>query len=249
MTPDRPAYLDAKPPKATVTQLPGTVPAQVAVQPPGTRKYTALKGLDLERIELQYRGGLQTVREIGRDHGVTHGRIVQLAKQFGWTQDVAARARHRAAEILAQPEPEPRAPNPHIEPAVNSATDAIVRVRLAHRRSIDKQRELVDTLTAEVQALTSNKSLRRLIQEAENEEDAGKLKALSLAIDRAQGLANRATVLKTLVEAQKALIALERQAYDLDGAPDDSNSRPPPDRSMTPAEMYRWMARNRGKVA
>lgn len=244
-TPERPAYLDAKPPTATVTQLPGTAPSS----PPGKPRLTRGKGVDLERLEAEYRAGLLSMREIAAMHGISHGRVVQIAKEYGWLRDVAARARHRAAEILAQPE---LPPNPHVGQALDAATAAIVTVRKEHRKAISLQRGLVDVLVAETIALTHDKGLRRLIQEARaaaSGDDDARLKAMEAAVERAAALSSRANVTKTLVDAQKTLIGLERQAYDLDAIADDpSGNRPPPDRSLTPAEMYRWMVRNRGKT-
>ncbi|TPG76325.1 hypothetical protein [Pseudomonas arsenicoxydans] len=60
------------------------------------------KYIDWERIELDYRAGLFTLREIAAQHDVTHGAINKRAKRDGWTRDLAERIRSKADELVSK---------------------------------------------------------------------------------------------------------------------------------------------------
>ena len=47
------------------------------------------KPTDWERIELDYRAGIKTLRQIGEEHGITHGAINKRAKRDGWERDLS----------------------------------------------------------------------------------------------------------------------------------------------------------------
>ncbi len=42
---------------------------------------------DWERIALDYRAGIKTLRQIAEEHGITHGAINKRAKRDGWERD------------------------------------------------------------------------------------------------------------------------------------------------------------------
>ena len=46
---------------------------------------------DWERIELDYRAGVKTLRQIAEEHGITHGAINKRAKRDGWARERVAR--------------------------------------------------------------------------------------------------------------------------------------------------------------
>ena len=47
---------------------------------------------DWERIELDYRAGIKTLRQIADEHGITHGAINKRARRDGWERDLSVRA-------------------------------------------------------------------------------------------------------------------------------------------------------------
>lgn len=47
---------------------------------------------DWERIELDYRAGIKTLRQIAEEHGITHGAINKRAKRDGWERDLSSAA-------------------------------------------------------------------------------------------------------------------------------------------------------------
>jgi len=44
---------------------------------------------DWERIELDYRAGIKTLRQIADEHGITHGAVNKRAKRDGWERDLS----------------------------------------------------------------------------------------------------------------------------------------------------------------
>ena len=49
-------------------------------------------GADWERIELDYRAGVKSLREIASEHGITEGAIRKRARRDGWERDLSVRA-------------------------------------------------------------------------------------------------------------------------------------------------------------
>ena len=53
---------------------------------------SAARIIDWERIELDYRAGIKTLRQIAEEHGITHGAVNKRAARDGWQRDLAVRA-------------------------------------------------------------------------------------------------------------------------------------------------------------
>ena len=49
------------------------------------------KVVDWERIELDYRAGIKTLRDIAQEHGITHGAITKRSKRDDWVRDLTAK--------------------------------------------------------------------------------------------------------------------------------------------------------------
>jgi hypothetical protein len=73
---------NAKAAKPATTKTP---PKQTA-KPTGKAAKPAAP--DWERIELDYRAGVKTLRQIAAEHGITHGAINKRAKRDGWERDL-----------------------------------------------------------------------------------------------------------------------------------------------------------------
>jgi hypothetical protein len=54
---------------------------------------------DWDRIELDYRAGIKTLREIADEQGITHGAINKRAKRDGWVRDLSAKIRAKAPAV------------------------------------------------------------------------------------------------------------------------------------------------------
>lgn len=198
---------------------------------------------DWEGIERDYRAGVLSVREIGAAYGVSHTAIQKRARRDGWERDLLAKVRAKAdakvakAAVASVVSKEDKATEAAI---VEANADVIAKVRLAHRTDINKARGLAMTLLAELEHQTGNQDLYENLFELLNDpEDEGGNQAAKdrqnkrlEAFQRAMSLGNRTKTMKDLADTLKSLIALEREAYSIDGKGGEQQPGDP----LSPAE-------------
>jgi len=49
------------------------------------------KKIDWDRIEVDYRAGIKTLRDIAAEHSISHGAITKRCKRDGWVRDLTAK--------------------------------------------------------------------------------------------------------------------------------------------------------------
>jgi hypothetical protein len=160
------------------------------------------KSIDWERVEIDYRAGTLSVREIGAKYGVSHTAVGKHASAGEWTRDLKAKIKARADAKVSKAMVSTEVAmatkvteNLRIE--VESQVQA--RIRLAHRADIAKYRALGQKLFTELEA----------------------------DVAKAATLASRVKVYKDLIDVQKTLAALESTAYGLADAPPLEDLTPP----------------------
>jgi formate dehydrogenase maturation protein FdhE len=182
-----------------------------------------IKQPDWERIEQLFRAGVLSLREIAAAcPGSNHVAIARRAKKHGWVQDLSAKIKAKAndlvtrqgvtADVTAE-----RAVTDRAVIEVNA--QAIANIRMAHRGDISRSRRLTNKLLDELEALTDEQgTIKELIAQLKDaEHDDGDAMADVLALANKMGaLPSRTKTMKELAETLKTLVALERQAYDLD---------------------------------
>lgn len=181
---------------------------------------------DWERIEQLYRAGVLSLREIAAAcPGSNHMAIARRAKKLGWTQDLAAKIKAKAEDIVTrQLVTESVTADRAVtdRSVIDANAQAIANVRLGHRTDISRSRRLANKLLDELEAMTDdNGTLRELIDQLADAEGPSSL--LEIA-QKVAGLPGRSKVMKELSETLKTLILLERQAYNLDTLPDGGES-------------------------
>ncbi|WP_046382697.1 hypothetical protein [Pseudomonas veronii] len=178
---------------------------------------------DWERIEQLFRAGVLSLREIAvACPGSNHVAIARRAKKHGWVQDLSAKIKAKAndlvtrqgvtADVTAE-----RAVTDRAVIEVNA--QAIANIRMAHRGDISRSRRLTNKLLDELEALTDEQgTIKELIaQLKDGDHDDGDAMADVLALaNKMSALPNRTKTMKELADTLKTLVALERQAYDLD---------------------------------
>lgn len=190
------------------------------------------KQVDWEAVERDYRNGLKSLREIGKDHGVSNVGVLKRAKRYGWERDLSAKIKAKAealvskavvsAEVSAQTNADEKA-------IVEANATAIVQVRLTHRKDIARARDLAMKLLDELEAtcqLAAGEVERMRTIVIQGVIDAGgatedareRLKALDKLLD----FPTRTGAMKMLADTMTKLVTLERQAYSLDA--DDGGS-------------------------
>lgn len=207
-----------------MTKKPQTPPSPPAPggKPPST------KAVDWERIELDYRAGIKTLRQIAEEHGISHVAINKRAKRDGWTRDLSAKIQSKAEELVTK-ELVTKTVTKETKMAerqvIEVAAQAVADVRLAHRRDIHRARSLANALLDELEKQTDPTTLALLNELGEllrNPDDKGmdKLNDLYHAII---ALPERSKTMKVLVESLQKLVDMERTAFGMDakGADDD----------------------------
>ncbi len=169
---------------------------------------------DWERIELDYRAGVRSVRSIAAAHGLAHSSIQWRAKVQGWVREVTAKGLCAGAVVVSQVgEPE----------AGRVGESAVAMVGEALRvDALPMDALLVNEWVPESQGDAAGVYTVAEVQLCQRR-DIARLRALVMKITRllehpseALTLQQQIDCAKKLSETQKTLIALEREAYGID---------------------------------
>lgn len=148
--------------------------------------------IDWEAVERDYRAGVKTLREIAVEHGITHGTINKRAKRDDWTRDLSGKVKKRADALVSkalvskQVSMDTKIAERQI---IDANAQAIVDIRLSHRKDIALAKGVVSGLLEELKAITEHAQ---------------------------ETLVERSRAAKTLADALSTLIDKERQAFNID---------------------------------
>lgn len=169
--------------------------------------------VDWERIEIDYRAGVKTLRQIGDDHGISHAAVSKRAKAEEWERDLSAKIRAKAKDKVTKASVTKKVTSVTEKEVIESEAELQSRIALSHREDIPKKRDLVSKLFAEIEAMTDGAEVMETIQEALA---SGGMEALAREVRKVASLPQRIKGTSELVTAYKSLLALERQAFSLD---------------------------------
>lgn len=192
-----------------------------------------------ERIELDYRIGFKSLRQIADECGVTEGAIRKRAKQNDWTRDLSEKIKAKADSLVRKDavrsvvrtsvrskenKPETAYREPSEKDIIESNAEAIKLVRLTHRKDIQRSRAINMALFAELEKQTGEENVALLEELGElmyKPDDRGQDK-LNELYQKVISLPGRAKTMKDLGESLRVLVAMERQAFGLD----DKDNKP-----------------------
>lgn len=188
---------------------------------------------DWERIEVDYRAGVLSVREIASSQGISHTAINKRAKAEGWERDLNAKINAKADALVSKREVSTKVSSGNSiseKQIVEANAEVIANVRMEHRGDIRKARSLTNALLNELDAECSDvPALEQLGELLRREDDKG-MDKLNYLYHKIISLPGRVKAMKDLADSLKNLIALERQAYGLDN-PDAGKSTPLKDKT------------------
>ncbi|MEJ5903799.1 hypothetical protein V7V80_03790 [Pseudomonas kermanshahensis] len=177
---------------------------------------------DWEAIERAYRAGVLSVREIAAAHEVSHTAINKRAKRDGWGRDLKAKIKAKADALVSRREVSTEVSSKQAETEreiIELNAEVIANIRMAHRGDISRSRRLTNKLLDELESLTDEqgtiKELIDQLKDGDHEDGEAMADVLALA-KKMSALPARTKTMKELAETLKTLVALERQAYDLD---------------------------------
>lgn len=171
---------------------------------------------DWERIARDYRAGILSVREVARQQDVDHSYLLRIAKKNGWRRDLTARVKKEAAIKLVTGDV--TTANAREDEIIEEKSDELVRVRQLHRSDIKKSLGIVKILQDQLISAAEHRAEieEEIIEETGPNEITGKInQKRRISMMRAVSLPAHAAILRDLSVAQKNLIGLERQAWNL----------------------------------
>lgn len=178
--------------------------------------------VDWERVEADYCAGIKSLREIAAEHGTKEGTIRSRAKAQDWVRDISAKVAAKAQQISRKEDSrsisrsEKAATEREI---IEASAQAIVNVKLSHRKSIQRHRNLVEALTAELEDQTGNREMFEQLGELMHSPDDRGVDKLNELYKKIIATPQRIDSMKKLAETLKHLIYLEREAFDITPAP------------------------------
>lgn len=202
-------------------KVPAGSPAQTKKPAPAKAVGIVAPAADWEKIELDYRAGIKTLRQIGTENGISHVAINKRAKRDGWTRDLSEKIQAKADELVtkalvtSQVTKESKVSERQI---VDANGGAVADIRLAHRRDIHRARKLTNTLLDELERQTDPETLELLEELGEllrREDDKGVDRKNDL-YNKMISLGERSKTMKTLSESLQKLVDMERVAFGMD---------------------------------
>lgn len=176
---------------------------------------------DWERIELDYRAGVKTLRQIAAEHGISHAAINKRAKKEGWERDLKAKIQAKADALVTKATVTKVVSTETTvseRETIEANAHAVAEVRLAHRRDIQRSRRIVMSLLEELDQQAGGEQVELLQRLGEIMRDSGDEAAQKMhaAYERIISLPQRAKTMRDLGDSLRILISLERQAFGLD---------------------------------
>lgn len=174
--------------------------------------------IDWQAIELDFRAGVLSLREMAGAHGVSHVSIKKHADKAGWTRNLKAKIQAKADALVnrtlatsgltGQAGADERT-------IIEANAQRIAQVRSEHRKDINRMRSLGTALLAELEGQTFDTVyISELGELMRNPDDSGadRLNEIYKKITSTPG---RIDMAKKLVETTKSVIAMEREAYNI----------------------------------
>lgn len=186
------------------------------------------KHVDWEAVELQYRAGIRSLKDIGAEYGVSDAGIIKRAKRNGWARDLRAKIQAKAEakvsaslvskEVSAQTKIAERQ-------IVEANAQAVADVRLAHRKDIRRARSLANAMLDELeqQTVPENLALLRELGELMRSPDDKGIDKRNDLYQAVLALPERSKTMKVLVESLRTVVDMERTAFGMNEREDGAD--------------------------
>lgn len=161
--------------------------------------------IDWERVEVEYRAGQLSIREISRAHGVTDTAVRKRAKSEKWTRDLTEQVRRAArSEAVRSAVRSDLSREPVSDDEIVATFGARgARAIEGHLARADRLKALADKLTTELEAYMN-----------------GGKPSVEIFVSRSD---SPATIIRTLADTAERVAKIERQALNLDDPEEDKS--------------------------
>ena len=178
------------------------------------------KPVDWDAVAIDIRAGILTDREIGAKHGRSHGAIQQYAKKHGIERDLTTRIQQKtkaklAKAQLAKETSQERAKLTE-EQTIEIAAEAAATIVIKQQGRIGRHLRLSESLLSELESQTIDRTLYEQLGELMAAPDENGIDRLNELYRKIISTPSRIDSHKKAVETEKTLVALERQAFNLD---------------------------------
>src|SRR3970040_1425929 len=108
---------------------------------------------DWERIELDYRAGLKTLRQIADENGISNPAIAKRAKRDDWSRDLSAKIKAKADSLVSKElvsnsvSKDKRLTEKVI---VDGTAEVVAQVQIRQRKDVTRSTSLVNNLFKEL---------------------------------------------------------------------------------------------------
>jgi hypothetical protein len=191
------------------------------------KRRSARSQTDWERVEVDYRAGILTLREIGKKVGVSHQAITQKAKREGWDRDLHARIKARAEALVAKralaaanlPAKVSRVGKATERATVEAAAEELSHVLSGRKAMVERLRATAVKLASEMEGMGANPPILAALRSlAEKIEDVGVRRDALMQINELElvsTLETRISLFAKLMSGAGSLFSIEADAYGL----------------------------------
>ena len=113
------------------------------------------RNINWEKIELDYRAGIKTLREIADEHGIAHGSITKRIKHESWTRDITARVRAKAEEIVSKSLASKESSKLKEDEIIDANAQTNAAIQIKQRKDVTRMRDIVASLAEELESQES----------------------------------------------------------------------------------------------
>ena len=175
--------------------------------------------VDWEAVELEYRIGIKTLRQIADEQGVSNPAIVKRAKRDGWERDLSAKI-HAKAESLVSKQLVSNAVSKEAVIAERQIVDAnaemMASVIRSHHNLLTRLRGIAMLLMDRLEAELEGTDLFRQLGEMMASPDEFGVDKVGDLYRKVVALPTQTDTAKKLAEMLKTIIELERKVFKID---------------------------------
>lgn len=201
------------------------------------------KVIDWESVEVQYRAGARSLKDIGREFDVSDAAIVKRAKRDGWSRDLRAKIQAKAdakvSEALVSEKVSAES-NANERAIVEANAQVIADTVLNQRRDVSRSRSIVQKLFDELEAQGDGLEELAMLGEALESGDEEKLAQIARKVI---AFPSRVDSAKKLAESLRTLVELERKVLRIkdDTSLDDFAKKIGEGAALSGMDAYRQM--------
>lgn len=182
--------------------------------------------IDWEAIEKDWRAGIKSVLQIGKENGISHTAINKHFNKLGVPRDKTAKIKAKADELVSM-----QAVSASVSTETKIGDVEIIEANaklqagliLGQRKDARRGREIVTKLFAELEMSTDNMDLMEQIGELMVAPDEAGIDKLNDLYRKVISLPGRVDMAKKLVEALEKIVNIERRVFNIQDGEGDEN--------------------------